>query len=335
MNIEQKLKTICLKYIFISFFSIVSLYTTFYSKSSIRKYMKIINKIEIIQNFEDIIKTTENNTETEILNLKNSNEKENIVNNQDDLTIVTAFYVIKSKRSIHEYVTRLINFMKLNHSMVFFTQKSFINIIKEMRPKHLQNKTVFIQMEIKDFYSYKNFGKEFNKTFYIDEENSYHTIPLYLIWAEKCSFLKKAILKNYFNSKCFYWVDAGYFVSKKLMKRYINWPSTKKCYENSKVLLNSIRFVNDSERKDLLNFNIDVHKKFQIQTNVGGGVFGGQPKNLLMFINYYYETIKLFISHKIFIGKDQNLFAFVAFSHPEIINLVQSGDFFYFQNYLS
>ena len=100
-------------------------------------------------------------------------------------------------------------------------------------------------------------------------------------------------------------------------------------------MLNSIRFVNDSERKDLLNFNIDVHKKFQIQTNVGGGVFGGQPKNLLMFINYYYETIKLFISHKIFIGKDQNLFAFVAFSHPEIINLVQSGDFLYFQNYLS
>jgi hypothetical protein len=297
--------------------------------------MKIINNIKIIQNFEDIIKTTENSTETEILNLNNSNEKENIEINQDDLTIVTAFYVIKSKHSIHEYLSRLINFMKLNRSIVFFTQKSFINIIKEMRPKHLQNKTVFIQMEIKDFYSYKNFGKEFNTTFYIDKENSYHTIPLYLIWAEKCSFLKKAIIKNYFNSKCFYWVDAGYFVNKKMMKKYINWPSTKKCYENSKVLLNSIRFVNDSERKDLLDFNLEVHKKFQIQTNVGGGVFGGQPKNLLMFINYYYETIKLFISHKIFIGKEQNIFTFVAYKYPDIINLVYSGgNYYYFKDYL-
>jgi hypothetical protein len=55
-------------------------------------------------------------------------------------------------------------------------------------------------MEIKDFYSYKKFGKEFNESFYIDRENSYHTVPLYLIWGEKCSFLRRAILSNYLES---------------------------------------------------------------------------------------------------------------------------------------
>jgi hypothetical protein len=55
--------------------------------------------------------------------------------------------------------------------MIFFTQKTLINIIKEMRPKYLYNKTIFVQMEIKDFYSYKNFGKQFNESFYIDKEN--------------------------------------------------------------------------------------------------------------------------------------------------------------------
>ena len=205
-----------------------------------------------------------------------------------------------------------------------------------MRPKYLHNKTIFVQMEIKDFYSYKNFGKEFNESFYIDTENSYHTVPLYLIWAEKCSFLKKVILKNYFNSSCFYWVDAGYFVNEYLIYKYINWPSSKKCYENPRVLLSSIRNVSDSERKDLINFNLEVHKNFQKQSNVAGGLFGGKPEYLLKFIDYYYEAIKLFVSHNIFIGKDQNLFSFVAFSHPEIVNLIYSGDdYYYFQSYLS
>ena len=119
------------------------------------------------------------------------------------------------------------------------------------------------------------------------------------------------------------------------MNKYINWPSTKKCYENPRVLINSIRKVNDLEKKNLLNFDLKAHKQFQRKTNVGGGVFGGQAQNLLKFIDYYYEAIKLFIRHKIFIGKDQNLFAFVVFSHPEIINLVHSGNFFYFLKYLS
>jgi len=325
--------SICICFIYLFFFKTQCM--PFYRRNNIKQYKKIINKFKIIENFEDIIKTKENTNEFGIKNITIQNVNKSIEYNQDDLTIVSAFYVIKSKHTILEYLMRLNNFMKLNHSLVFFTQKTFINIIKKMRPKNLLNKTVFIQMEIKDFYSYKNFGKQFNESFYIDIENSYHTVPLYLVWGEKCSFLKKAILNNYFNSNCFYWVDAGYFIDQNLMEKYINWPSTKKCYENPKVLLNSIRNVSNSERKDLLKFNLGIHKKFQNQTNVGGGVFGGQSANLLKFINYYYETIKLFISYKIFIGKDQNLFAFVAFSHPEIINLVESGgDFFYFLEYL-
>lgn len=253
----------------------------------------------------------------------------------DDLTIVTAYYKIKSKHPFPEYVRRLKNFVKLNRSIVFFTSKTFINVIKRMRPRNLHYKTIFIEMEMEDFYSYKNFGKEFNESFYIDIEKSIHTVPLYLVWAEKCSFLKKAIINNYFNSNCFYWVDAGYFVNSDEMEKYINWPSTKKCYENSKVLITLIREIHDSERKDILSFNLKAHKYFQNNTNVAGNVFGGQPENLLKFIDYYYETIKLFINHHIFIGKDQNLFAFVVFSHPEIINLIHSEKWYYYLEYLS
>ena len=268
-------------------------------------------------------------------NIKKSNFEESIEYEQDDLTIVTAYYKIKSKHPFSVYLSRLKNFVKLNHSIVFFASKSFINNIKELRPKNLLNKTKFIEMEIEDFYSYKKFGKEFNESFFIDIEKRRHSVPLYLIWAEKCFFLKKAILNNYFNSKCFFWIDAGFFINSNLMNNYINWPSTKKCYENPKVLINSIRKVPDLEKKNLLDLNFQTYEQFQKKTNVAGNAFGGQPKYLMKFIYYYYKTIKLFIRHKFFIGKDQNLFAFVVFSHPEIVNLVHSGKWYYFIKYLS
>jgi len=129
-------------------------------------------------------------------NTYESNFEESIKYEQDDLTIVTAYYKIKSKHPFSVYLNRLKDFMKLNHSIVFFTSKTFINNITEMRKKNLLNKTVFIEMEIEDFYSYKKFGKEFNESLFIDREKRRHTVPLYLIWAEKCFFLKKAIYNN-------------------------------------------------------------------------------------------------------------------------------------------
>ena len=119
--------------------------------------------------------------------------------------------------------------------MVFFTNKEFMPFFKEHRPKKLYNKTVFIELEYEEFYSYKNFYNEFNEAYKIDPENQTHSVPLYIIWAEKCMFLKKAIKQNYFKSKCFYWVDAGYFrESEKGMKRYKN---------HGQVLKNVLRMI--------------------------------------------------------------------------------------------
>ena len=50
-----------------------------------------------------------------------------------------------------------------------------------MRPKDLQSKTIFIEMEMEDFYSYIKYWKKFKESFYIDIEKRYHTVPLYLV----------------------------------------------------------------------------------------------------------------------------------------------------------
>jgi hypothetical protein len=197
------------------------------------------------------------------------------------LTIETAYYKIKSKHKPEEYYNWISNFVLLNKSIVIYSSKEFMSIIKELRPKELYYKTVFNELEIEEFYSYKNFYNEFQESFKIDFENSYHTVPLYLVWAEKAMFLKKAILKNYFLSKCFYWVDVGYFQERKNdMQKFINWPSTKKCFENDKLLLGQVRQFSDSVKNGIINFDKNSHIKLMRNINVAGGVFGGQINNV-------------------------------------------------------
>lgn len=255
---------------------------------------------------------------------------------KDDLTLVSAYYRIKSKHTPEQYLKWIKNIVRLNKSIVFFTNKKFMPILKDLRPKDLHHKTVFIELEIEDFFSYINFFKQFNQSYEIDYENKYHTVPLYLIWAEKCMFLKKAIVNNYFQSKCFYWIDIGYFrENKRDMEKYINnWPNTKKCFSNNRILMGQLKQFTEKEKEKILNFDYNSHIKLNRHLNVAGNIFGGQIENTIKFIDYYYEAIRLFIKKKIFIGRDQTIFTYVAFAHPEIIELIMVKNYREFRRIL-
>ena len=250
----------------------------------------------------------------------------------DVITLVSAYYQVKSKHSKIQYLNWIKNLLLLNKSLVFFTSKKLMPIIKKLRPIKLLYKTIFIELEMKDFYSYKHFKKEFNKSFYIDIENRYQSISLYMVWAEKNMFLKKAILNNTFHSKCFYWIDAGYFREKKVnMKKYINnWPSTKKCFEDKRLLMGQVKNFSYLEKNKIKNFDIASLKKLETDINVAAGLFGGQADNILKFVDYYYRAITEYSKKNLFIGKEQNIFTFVAFSHPEIVKLVFSPKYYLF-----
>ena len=62
--------------------------------------------------------------------------------------------------------------------------------------------------------------------------------------------------------------------------------------------------------------------------------FGGQREFVIKFSNIYYDTIRLFIKHNIFIGKDQNIMAFIFYFYPNITKLVYSGKWKYMLDYL-
>ena len=142
--------------------------------------------------------------------------------------------------------------------MIFFLDKSIASKIIFKRPKEYLNKTIWIFANIKEFYSYKNFYNDFKNSYLIDVEHFRHNALLYTTWAEKCIFLKKAAIKNYFNSKCFYWVDAGNFRNKSTIRKYINWPSSKKCYEDGRVTINEKLKASNYIKEGLKTFNVNL-----------------------------------------------------------------------------
>ena len=250
---------------------------------------------------------------------------------RDDVTIVSGYFKMKSKHSLQDYLNWADNFMQINCSLIFFIDDSFYKEIIAKRPVEYRRRTIWVKTNISQFYSYKNFIKAFNESYNKDIEKYLHSVPLYLIWAEKSYFLNISANKDFFHSKCFYWIDAGYFREKKVnMKKYINnWPSTKKCFEDKRLLMGQVKNFSYFEKQKIANFDIASLKTLQNDINVIGGLFGGQADNILKFSDHYYRAINEYIKNNLFIGKDQNIYTFVAFSHPEIVKLV------FFRNYLS
>lgn len=120
------------------------------------------------------------------------------------------------------------------------------------------------------------------------------------------------------------------------MKNFINWPSQRVCLKDPRVIFNLMRNVSIEEIQGLKNWNIIIHREYQEKLNVGAGMFGGQAECILKFITLYYQTIKLFIRHNLFFGKEQNLFSFISFLHPEVVMLINSNTNWYlFYEYLS
>ena len=76
------------------------------------------------------------------------------------------------------------------------------------------------------------------------------------------------------------------------------------------------------------NFDINTHLEMQRSVSVDGSSFGGQKEYIYKFHELYYDALKKFIEHGIFIGKDQNIFAYVAFNNPHVIKLVHLKHFF-------
>lgn len=237
-------------------------------------------------------------------------------------TIVSCFYLIKSKFPPNKYLEWIQNFFYVDFHCVIFCDNESKNFITESIPE-TKNSTniIFKILNISDFeisrYDWENDLK-------IDPEikkGVNHSIELYKIWGEKIFFLEKAILSNEFNSSYFLWIDIGSFRCDKLILNEIKankFPQSHN-FRDGKMSMFKISNFKESEQQ---NVNI-IDKRF-IKRNVYGGLFGGDKTAIQLFKKKYTQLLEEFKTKKIFAGKDQSVYNFLVLQNPELIHTIDA-----------
>ena len=243
-----------------------------------------------------------------------------------NVTLVTAYFKIKSKHTENEYLNWIKNLLKIKTPIVFFTD---IPEIVKYRNKDYPLK--IIKCSYTDFFVYKYYDI-WEKSHNLDPEKNIHNKYLYMIWNEKSNFIKKAIDYNYFNSEYFYWVDAGCFRNNNTIKYFINFP--KRVTEKI-LLLNICKFTED----EIIDPN-NIKNIFKYVDRIGAGIFGGNKKNVIIWWKKYYEILDILIKTNQFAGKEQSNMAILYLLNKDLVDLIQPDKnrfsrWFYLQEYLT
>jgi hypothetical protein len=255
-----------------------------------------------------------------------------------EITIVTGYFSIPSKFSNQNYWEWIKNFLSLNCHLIIFTDEENFSKIKNLRKSE---NTLIIKIRISDFvvYDYLDYWKYCKK---IDREE-YHTPELYMIWAEKTFFLKRAIDLNPFNSNYFFWSDIGCIRDSEMLKHIQTFPNIQKFsdYDLCNFFLSLIEPFQTIDKiltKDKISIthrniqNDDKNEKScKIINRIQGGFFGGNIKSCLEWVDLYIKELALFITTKTFGGKDQYIFNHIYLKNSKKFNLL-SPITYQFQN---
>jgi hypothetical protein len=228
-------------------------------------------------------------------------------------TVVSAYYMIKSKLPSSKYVEWISNFMKLDMKCVIFTNKyTFENVFKNAYPSSFRR--IYKIVEISEFeVSSYDWEKDYDKD---HEKHVGHSPELYKVWAEKSFFLKKVIEENPFVTEYFFWNDIGLF-------RFNNLVGLLKDYPNVSNIENKIymTLVNLYSKSEFANLSV-CDERFRYVNRIAGGNFGGHKDVLLKFIDEYKKTLEEFDRLNLFKGKDQSLYSWMIVRNPDMFNLV-------------
>ena len=242
-----------------------------------------------------------------------------------NITFVTCYYNIDSKRGHEQYIDWMSNLLKnINIPLIVYCDSSSKKLIENIINLNKNKCIKVIVVEINDFFV-NQYEKQFEYSYSIDIEKNRHSIDLYKVWNEKLNFMTKAIEINPFNSDYFYWIDIGCFRKKCTGLNYNNfqnWPNIKifNEYSNKIILFQTHNFHNKDKILDkdgLTNSNL---------WHTGGGrlvagFFGGKKKNMLLFSKLYYNMFLRWCNHKRFVGKENYIMTNVYLQNKDLFHL--------------
>ena len=235
---------------------------------------------------------------------------------EKSVTIVTAYYRIKSKHEPHQYdawIRNLLLGVGRFCKMVIFTSPDLINYMNAICSKNTRGALfAVIGIPMKDFKLLQRHPlKIWAHHYSMDPQKACgRTIECYLIWNSKLIFMKEAIERNVYGSDKYAWVDIGSFRSTDITILE-HFPVYERVSEN-KIDIMLIRPYLPHEMNQLIFFNT-VHL---------GGMFGGGIGAINQLFQLFYKALDIYIAGKQFAGCDQQILSTCYMRSPELFNLV-------------
>jgi hypothetical protein len=248
--------------------------------------------------------------------------------NSNDVTVVTAFYRMKSKRSPQEYMEYAKTFMKLSAPIVLFTDKEYAPQLKALRPAHLPLNVII--REFDETETWKLYKSKWSEHYEMDHEKSYHSPEVFAVWSQKMFFVDEIAQSNPFNTSAFYWCDIGAFrdpnISPTILATFPRSDILKKI--SPAILMNSVESLT---KEDIQSNN------FQHKDRIVGGLWGGTAEACKRWKKAYQSMLEQYFSQNKFAGKDQSVMISTYIADPSLAVVVKPtvpGDKWFFQQQL-
>jgi hypothetical protein len=233
-----------------------------------------------------------------------------------ETTIVSCYYPLsKSKHTIQEYVVWIFHFLTyVDTSIVLFTDETTADMLEAIRTEaglmdrlYLIKKP-FHELKFTDNVWFDHWMNQLAITNWPD----LHTVPLFIVWANKSFFVEEVIRINPFQSSYFIWCDAGCWRHPEIAKICgKGWPDARKITPNKLhiISMNSVEglLYTLTTKSSWTHEEVVVELPIGYDVFIGGTILLGDREAWTAFIPAFEQTLHLFIKNNYFAGDDQHV----------------------------
>jgi hypothetical protein len=233
-------------------------------------------------------------------------------------TVVTAYYPIRSKYTVKEYIQWIGEFWpRLSCPLVFYTSPNLVEIFERVFSGRTATRIIGVP-----FSSLQAFRKLSHKvwadTHSLDKEQG-HSPELYALWYEKKEFILRTIEENPFSSDRFVWCDAGIGRSREWASIVHRFPLKERIPRDTILVLQ----IDPLKKEDSSMDEWGIPGRFDEAATFGGGVLASGREGWMRWSKAYDAMLMRYHLAGRFIGKDQNIMASMILQEPGLVTIVQ------------
>ncbi len=244
------------------------------------------------------------------------------------VTVVSAYYPMKSKYSKDNYTVWIKQFLEnMDCHLLFFTDESMVDFVNQHRSK-FGEKTNIIILPREEWEANIKFPAGFwEKQWRKDPEKDIHSPELYQIWYEKKEFVRKAIQLNPYGSTDFIWCDAGILRSQEMIPLVKNFPVANRIPTDKILMMNVWPFTRNDEVIYTISGELFMGGASG-KPRIGGNLIAASVPMWDKYCAAYDWTFNKYNRAGLFVGKDQNIMTTLVLENRQVISLIDSKQCF-------